>query len=150
MMLNIEDIKNLREETEMSIMEVRSALEETKGDKIKALEILKKRGAQVAEKKAERETKQGAIFSYVHHNKRIGSLVSVLCETDFVAMNADFQQLGNDIAMHIASTAPESTDALLQSPFIKDPSLTVAQLIKNEILRIGENITIGDFSRFEI
>ncbi|KXK11944.1 MAG: Elongation factor Ts [Microgenomates bacterium OLB23] len=77
-------------------------------------------------------------------------MVTLLCETDFVAMNEDFKKLGNDVAMHIASTNPENKDALLSMPFIKDPSLTIAELVKNEILKIGENIAVGEFVRFEI
>lgn len=149
-MKDIEKIKQLREETGVSYAMCTQALADASGDMTKARELLKKKGAEVAEKKAERETSQGAIFTYVHHNKRIGAMATILCETDFVAMNDDFKKLGNDIAMHIASTNPENKEALLTGAFIKDPSLTIEQLIKNEILKIGENITLGEFVRFEI
>jgi elongation factor Ts len=149
-MKDIEKIKQLREETGVSYAMCTQALNEAKGDMGKARELLKQKGAEVAAKKAERETGQGAIFTYVHHNKRIGAMATVLCETDFVAMNDDFKKLGNDIAMHIASINPGDKEVLLSSPFVKDPSVTVEQLIKNEILKIGENITLGEFVRFEI
>ncbi len=149
-MKDIEKIKQLREETGVSYAMCSQALTEAEGDMAKAREFLKKKGAEVAEKKSDRETGQGAIFTYIHHNKRIGAMVTLLCETDFVAMNEDFKKLGGDIAMHIASTNPSDKDSLMTTPFIKDPSLTVEQLIKNDILKIGENIALGEFVRFEI
>lgn len=149
-MKDIEKIKQLREETGVSYAMCTTALQDAQGDMQKARELLKQKGAEVAQKKAERETGQGSIFTYVHHNKRLGAMVTLLCETDFVAMNTDFQQLGNDIAMHIASIRPNDKDELLASSFIKDPSLTIEELIKNSILKIGENIAVGEFVRFEI
>jgi elongation factor Ts len=149
-MKDIEKIKQLREESGVSYALCTQALKEAEGDMVKARELLKKKGAEVAEKKSDRETDQGAVFTYIHHNKRIGSMVAIHCETDFVAMNTDFQKLGNDIAMHIASIAPANKEELLKSPFIKDPSTSIEQLIKNDILKIGENITLGEFTRFEI
>ncbi len=149
-MKDIEKVKQLREESGVSYAMCSQALKDANGDIAKAREFLKKKGAEVAEKKSGRETGQGAVFTYIHHNKKIGAMVTVMCETDFVAMNEDFQKLGNDIAMHIASIAPENKEALMSSSFIKDPSLTIEQLIKNEILKIGENITIGEFNRSEI
>ena len=126
------------------------ALEEAKGDLNKAREILRKKGAEIAEKKAERQTGQGAIFTYVHHNRKIGAMVSLLCETDFVALNEDFKQLGNDIAMQVASIDPEDSKALLESSFIKDQNTTIEQLVKDNILKLGENITIGKFMCYRI
>ncbi len=149
-MKDIDKLKQLREETGVSYAMCKDALEEAKGDMVKARELLRKKGAEVAEKKSSRETDQGAVFSYIHHNKKIGSLVVLSCETDFVAMNEGFQKLGADIAMHIASIAPSNKEELMASPFIKDPSTTIEGLVKNEILKIGENIIVGDFTRFEI
>jgi elongation factor Ts len=126
------------------------ALEEAKGDLVKARDILRKKGAEVAEKKADRETSEGAIFTYIHHNKKIGSMVSLWCETDFVARNSDFQQLGNEIAMQVASTNPKDIKELMTSPFIKDPKTTIEQLVKDNILKLGENMSIGNFIRYEI
>lgn len=149
-MSNIDKIKQLREETDVSYIVCKKALDEAKGDLDKAREILKKKGAEVAAKKADRETSQGAIFTYVHHNKKIGAMVTINCETDFVAMNDAFQALGNDIAMHIASVNPENNKDLLDSPFIKNPKTTIGDLLKEQILKLGENLSIGDFVRYEI
>ena len=116
----------------------------------KARENLKKQGAEVAKKKAQRATNQGNVFSYIHHNKKIGALIVLLCETDFVAKNESFQELGADIAMQVASTDPDDIKALLEEKFIKDPSQTIDDLIKAVILKLGENISIGEMTRFEI
>lgn len=149
-MSDITKIKQLREETNVSYIMCQKALEEAKGNLDKARDILKKKGAEVAEKKADRETSQGAIFTYVHHNKKIGAMVTLLCETDFVAINSDFQQLGNEIAMQVASTEPKDIAELMSSPFIKDPKLTIEQLVKDNILKLGENISIKEFVRYAI
>ena len=149
MMLNIEDIKNLREETEMSIMEVRSALEETKGDKIKALEILKKRGAQVAEKKADREASQGLIETY-NHQRRIGVVVEVNCETDFVARNPDFQNFVHDLALQISSMNPKNVAELLDQEFVKDSSKTITDIYNEISGKLGEKIVIKRFIRLAL
>lgn len=149
-MKDIEKLKKLREETDVSYAMCKEALDESKGDVEKARALLRKKGAEVAKKKADRETKQGAIFSYVHHNKKIGSLVELMCETDFVARNETFQKLGTDIAMQVASTNPSNTTKLLKEPFIRDPKITVEALIKDAILKLGENVTLGKIIRFEI
>lgn len=149
-MKDIEKLKQLREETGVSYAMCKEALDTSKGDIEKARELLKKKGAEVALKKADRETSQGAIFSYIHHNKKIGSLVEIMCETDFVARNETFQKLGNEIAMHVASTNPKNNAKLLKEPFIRDQKITVEALIKDSILKLGENITLGKFIRFEI
>lgn len=106
MAVTVEQIKQLREETGVSMMVCKQALEESNGDFEKAIEILRKKGEAKASKRAERTTGQGIIVSYVHSNKKIGVLVHLGCETDFVAKNEDFQELGKDIAMHVAATAP--------------------------------------------
>lgn len=149
-MSDIDKIKQLRAETYVSYALCKSALDEAKGDIEKAREILKRKGAEVALKKADREMNQGNVFAYIHHNKKIAAMVTLLCETDFVAKNDEFQELGNNLAMHIASTNPEDKDALMKASFIKDPSVTVDQLLKNVILKLGENMSVGEFSRFEV
>lgn len=149
-MSDIDKIKQLRAETFVSYAMCKSALDEAKGDLAKARDILKRKGAEVAMKKADRETSEGNVFTYVHHNKKIAAMLTLLCETDFVAKNDGFQDLGNGLAMHIASTNPEDKDALMKAPFIKDTSSTVDQLIKDLILQLGENISIGEFARFEV
>lgn len=149
-MTDIKIVKQLRDETGVSFSIISKALADAEGNIDKARAILKEKGAEVAAKKAGRDTDQGSIFSYIHHNKKIGAMATLLCETDFVAMNSDFQALGSDIAMQVASTNPESVEALTSQPFIKDPKMTVDQLIKDIILKLGENITIGEIARFEI
>ena len=149
-MSDITKIKQLREETGVSYIMCQKALEEAQGDIKKAITLLRKKGAEVAAKKANRTTGQGAIFTYIHHNKKIGAMIALNCETDFVAINEGFQKLGNDIAMQIASTDPQNINDLMGSPFIKDPKTTIEELIKDNILKIGENIAVGNFVRYEI
>lgn len=143
-------LKQLRDETGISIALCKKALEESDNAIDKAKKLLEEWGIEKAKSKASRETKQGAVFSYIHHNKKIGALVEIFCETDFVATNDDFGTMGRDIAMHIASVSPENEKELLDSAFIKDPSKTIDNLIKEYILKIGENMKIGKFIRFEI
>ncbi len=148
--LNINDIKKIREITGISVEAVREALENAGGKIEEALEILKKRGIAVAAKKFERETGEGMIFSYIHSNGRIGVLLKLLCETDFVARNEQFQQLGHELAMHVAAMDPQNTEELLAQPYVRDQDLTVDALAKNYIAKLGENIRISEFCRFEI
>ena len=148
--MDIDKLKQLREETGVSFSLCKKALDESEESIDQAKKILTRWGIEKAEGKADRETKEGAIFSYIHHNKKIGVLVEVLCETDFVARNDDFQNLGRDISLQIASTNPENNETLFGQEFIKDPSKTIDQIIKEAILKIGENITIGKFTRFSL
>jgi elongation factor Ts len=146
----MDKLKQLRAETGVSYAMCQNALKDADGDMDKAREILRAKGAEVAAKKADREMKEGNVFTYIHHNKKIGALVTLLCETDFVAKNDGFQVLGNDIAMHVASTNPENLEALLKEGFIKDPKQTIDDLVKGLILQLGENIAIGEITRFEV
>lgn len=143
-------LKKLREETSASISDCRLALEESNSDYAKALAWLKKRAAKIAERKAERETGQGLVEAYIHAGGRVGVLVELLCETDFVARTDDFKKLAREIGMQAAAMKPESLEALLNQEYIRDPKLTVADLIKNVIGKVGENITLKRFQRFEI
>lgn len=190
----MEEIKKLRECTGVGMMDCKKALEEAGGDFDKAVEVLRKRGAKMAAKRAEREANEGVIVSYVH-NSRIGSLLELNCETDFVALNDDFKALANDIAMHVAASnptyvTPEEVPAeivekereielanmkdsgkpaevldkiiegkinkfyeqvcLVKQPFIKDPSITVEDLINEKTAAIGEKISVRRFARFEL
>ena len=149
-MTDIKKLKQLREETNVSYSICKKALEDAKGDIEKAKKILRKEGADMAEKKAGRTTEQGTIFSYIHHNKKVGVLLKMNCETDFVAKNNLFLELGNNISLHIASINPKNTKTLLKEPFVKDPKMTVDELIKENILKLGENISVGSFERYEI
>src|SRR3989344_2242742 len=115
---DVEKVKHLRESTGLSFGEIKKALDEAGGDEIKAVEILKAHGIKVAENKSSREVKEGVIVSYIHATKKLGSMVEVLCETDFVARNDDFQDLAREIAMHIAAMRPENVDELLGQPYV--------------------------------
>lgn len=161
-----EDIKRLREETGAGVMDCKKALDEADGDVEKAKAILKEKGIASAAKKSDRATSQGIIDSYIHAGGRIGVLVEVNCETDFVARTDDFKQLVHDIAMQIAgipttlaiSEEDLPADAegsaeetvLLKQAFIKDSSKTIEDLVKSTIASTGENIRIRRFTRFEL
>lgn len=144
------DVKKLREATGASVMECKKALENAGGDIEKALGFLKEQGSKTAEKKASRSTNAGLVEPYVHRDGQLGALVEVFCETDFVARNPIFRELAHDLAMQIVVVAPEDTDGLLSSPFIKDESQTISELITSKIAVLGENIKVGRFVRFQI
>ena len=194
-MSQMEQIKALREKTGAGIVDVKKALDEAGFDDEKAIEILRKRGQDKAMKKSDRETHEGIVVSYVHGNGRVGAIIKLYCETDFVARNEEFQELGRDIAMHIVASAPQcvkpeevsaetiakereiwkeqlaqegksaplmekimvgkeekfrSDKALLSQAFVKDPSKTVGELLTEKIHKIGENIQVGSFVRYEL
>lgn len=146
----IEKVKQLRDETGISIMECKNALEKVDGDVKKAKELLAKKGIKEAKKKMADETKQGYIATYTHTTGKIGAMVKLESETDFTARNADFRNLAKDICLQIASMDPESIDDLLKQDFVRQPDKTVEEIIKVNIAKFGENIKIGDFARFEI
>jgi len=150
MSIDIEKIKQLREETGVSIGKCKEALQEAGGDMEKAREILKEFSAKAAAKKADRDLKAGVVQAYIHANNTVGVLVKLACETDFVAKNDDFLQLAKDIAMHIAAMNPETKEELLEQPFIKTPELTIQKLIEGAILKIGERIELDDYTRYEV
>jgi len=147
-MIKIDQIKQLREETAVSVQDCKKALEEAGGDPAKAKEILKKWGKDLAVKKASRGTEQGIITSYIHPNKKIGVLLEVACETDFVARSSDFQDLTHELCLQIAATREEIP--LLEQPWIKDSSKTVKDLVDGYISKIGENIVVKRSVRYEI
>lgn len=149
MSINVADIKKLREATGAGIADVRQALEESGGDFDKATEIIKQKGLDRAESKSDREVKAGLVEVY-SHGGRLGVLVELLCETDFVAKTEDFRTLAHDVALQVASMNPADTNELLAQEFIKDSSQTIEQLIKSVIGKLGENIQIGKFSRIEL
>lgn len=193
-MSQMELIKSLRETTGAGIVDVKKAIDEANGDREKALEILHKRGQDKAAKKSDRDTHEGIVISYVHSNK-IGAMIKLYCETDFVARNEEFVELGRDIAMHVSALAPRyvrpedmpaeevekekvlwredlvkegkpenmidqilagkedkfrKEQALLGQAFVKDPSKTVGDLLTEKIHKIGENIQVGAFVRYEM
>jgi len=143
--VSLTDIKQLREETSAGVADCRTALEESKGDFVKAREYLHKKGLERADKKSTREVKAGNVFVYLHHNGRVGSMLSLACETDFVAKTDDFQHLGKELALHIAATRPESLEELLDQEYVRDPSKKIIELIKSVIGKLGENIQVVDF-----
>lgn len=147
-MINIGQIKQLREETGVSISECKKALEEAGGDFNKAKEIMKKWGKDLAGRKNARDTRQGIIVSYIHPNKKIGVLLELNCETDFVAKSKDFQELSHELCLQIAAMGQEMP--LLEQPWVKDQQKTVNDLIEECIAKIGENIVVKIFTRYEI
>jgi len=146
----IELVKKIRTETGLGIMEIKSALEEASGDEKKAKDILKAKGYEKAEKRAERETHQGRVATYTHSTGKIGVMVELLCETDFVAKNEDFLAVTKDICLQIAAMNPKDTDELLEQEFIKDPALKIKDMVTALNAKFGENIKIGRICRFEI
>jgi elongation factor Ts len=149
-MISAEAVKKLREQTGSSMIECKKALEEAGGDEQKAQEILVKRGAEIASKKADRQTKAGLIDSYIHPNGKMGVILELDCETDFVARNENFKILAHEICLHVAAMSPQNTEELLAQPFIKNPEITVQDLINETIGKIGENIKVGQFVRIII
>ncbi len=150
MAVDIKLLKKLRDETQASISDCRMALEESKGDYAKAVEWIRKRGMEKAGKKADRETSQGIIDSYIHGNGRVGVMVELLCETDFVARTEEFKKLAHEVAMQVAAMNPENVEELLKQEYIRDGSKTIADMVKEVIGKLGENINIKRFKRFEI
>ncbi|MEX2010429.1 MAG: elongation factor Ts [Parcubacteria group bacterium] len=149
-MVSTDEIKSLREETGLSVMECRRALIEAEGDKEKALAILKAKGAAIAAKKGDRTLGSGAVVSYIHAAGNIGALVELSCETDFVGKNPEFKAVGYDIAMHIAAMKPEDVGELLDQPYIKDPSQKVGDLINGAVQKFGERTEIRRFVRYSV
>jgi len=167
-----EDIKQLREETSCGVIDCKNALEQSGGDLLKAKEILRERGLQIAAKKGSRLAKEGRIEAYVHMGNKIGVLVEVNCETDFVARNADFINFCKDLAMHIAAMNPRfiqeedisaelldgqedkatfiKEQCLMAQPFVKNTGTTIKDCITDLIAKIGENIVIRRFIRFQV
>jgi elongation factor Ts len=159
-------IKELREKSGGGIMDCRKALLECNGDINKAAEILKEHGCAKAAKKADRVTAQGLTETYVHTGGRISAMVEINCETDFVARTDEFKKLAHDVAMQVAAMCPRyitdeeippgtevedgETIALMSQPFIKDPSRTIKDLVVEIIAKMGENVRIKRFSRFEV
>lgn len=195
MEISLDDVKKLREATGASMMACKRALEESAGDYGKAVDTLRKRGEAKAAEKSERTTGQGIVCSYIHSNRKIGAMVQIACETDFVAKNEKFIEFAKDIAMHIAAANPkalnpEDIDAdfmakereiwmaqlsnegkpedkmgmildnkekktreemsLMKQAFVKEPEKTIEALLKENITKLGENMKIIRFARFEI
>ena len=140
--ITVDQIKTLREETGAGIMDVRKALTESDGNVEKAREWIKQKGLTRAASKADRETGASYTFAYVHFNGSVGSLVKLACETDFVAKCEDFQHLGKEIAMQVASMRPEKVEDLLAQPYLRDSKSTIAELMQTVSGKTGENIKV--------
>jgi elongation factor Ts len=165
MAISANDVKELRERTGAGMLECKQALEAAKGDVTKAMAALKEKGHKLAEKRAGRETAEGMVQSYIHHNHRVGSLVEVNCESDFVARTDDFKQLAVAVALQVAGSnpkylskeeLPKGSDedpklvCLLEQSYLKDESMTIGELVRDTIAKTGENVRIKRFARFEL
>lgn len=149
-MATIEQIKQLREETGVSPVEVKKALDESGGDVEKAKELLRAWGKKIVSKKTERETKEGVIDMYIHPNAKKGVLLDIRCETDFVAKSVDFRNLAHEICLQIAALGAEEVSALLEQSWMKNDAMTIKNLIEETIAKTGENIEVKRFVRYEI
>ena len=149
MQVKLDDLKKLRIETKAGIADCRQALEDANGDFAKAKKLIMERGLEKAAKKGGRETSQGLIESYVHAG-RVGVLVELRCETDFVARTDDFKTLAHEIALQVASMNPKNVKELLASEYIRDASITIEALVKQTVAKVGENITVAKFTRISL
>jgi len=167
-----DEIKRLREETSCGVIDCKKALEEAKGDFNKAKELLRKRGLEMAAKKSDRVAKEGRVEAYIHNGNKIGVIVEVNCETDFVARSEDFCKFTRDLALHIAAVNPKYTrkedvpadilareadkeafikaNCLLSQAYVKDPSKSIQDLLNELVSKIGENTVVGRFSRYKV
>lgn len=148
-MINLKSVKKLRDESGAAVSDIRSALEEADDDLAKAKKILAQKGLEKAASKKDRQLKAGWIEVYSHSGK-VGVLVKLLCETDFVAKTKEFQNLAHELALQVASMNPESIEELLSQEYIRDPSTTVDELIKGASGKLAENIQIERFERFAL
>tara|TARA_B100001750_G_C15459793_1_gene573571 strand:- start:791 stop:1396 length:606 start_codon:yes stop_codon:yes gene_type:complete len=195
--ISAKSVAELRTKSGAGMMDCKKALVEAEGDESLALDLLRRKGLQTADKKAERATAEGRVYSYIHHNQKVGVMVEVACETDFVARGEDFESLCSDLCMHIAASVPspvsvsaeevpedliaeerrllmDSEDmadkpeeirdkivsgriekfvkerALLEQEFVKDPDLTVEDRVKAAVAKVGENIQVHRFIRFQL
>lgn len=147
--MNLEDIKKLREETGAGIADCRLALSGAKDNMEKAKEWLKRKGLDKADQKAERKVKSGIVEAYSHTGK-VGVVVELLCETDFVARTKDFKNLAHELVLQIASMNPSSVEELRSQEYIRDNTQTVGELIKSVSGKLGENIQLGKFERIAL
>lgn len=150
MELNIKDIKNLREETGAGVLEVKQALENSSGDYANAKEELMKKVGSKAAKKSDRITKDGLIFAYLHAGGRVGTLIYMACETDFVAKTEDFQKLCKEVAMQAATGDYNSVEDLLSDEYIRDPSKKISDLLNETTAKVGEKIELKKFVKYSV
>lgn len=148
--ISMDLIKQLRETTGAGVMDAKKALEEANGDLKAAEKLVFERGLMKAAKKSDRETKEGFVGSYVHTTGKVAALVTLLCETDFVARNEEFRSLAREVAMQAASMKPESVEELAKQEYIRDGKFTIEDLIKTLSAKVGENITLGEMTVVKI
>ena len=163
--VSLEAIKDLREQTSAGVMDCKNALEEAGGDTAKAVELLRQKGLSIAAKKSSRDTLEGVVESYIHTGNRVGAIVEVNCETDFVARTPEFKELAHNLAMQVAAMSPRYVDGevpaedesdggegllLMEQAFIKDPSCTIRDVVNDVMARVGENIRVRRFQRFAL
>jgi elongation factor Ts len=163
--ISLDLIKELREQSGAGIMQCRNALEKHEGNREKALEFLKEQGLLKAKAKAERTAAEGLVEAYIHTGGRVGAMVELNCETDFVARTDEFKELAHNLAMQVAAMNPQFVSeadipkkvdvdpqaaCLLLQPYIKDQELTIQDIITETIARVGENIKVSRFARFEL
>ena len=144
------DVQRLRSESGAGVMDSKRALEDANGDYDKALGLLKQRGLESVSKKSGREAKEGVIASYIHGNGRVGSLVELASETDFVARGEEFQKLAKEIAMQVVAMEPATVDELLEQPYIRDSSKTIKDLVTDVAAMTKENVHVRRIQRFAL
>ena len=165
MEVTAEMVKTLRDLTGAGVMDCKRALEQTEGNTQKAEELLREKGLAAAMKRTDRETREGLVEAYIHSGGRLGAVLELNCETDFVARTDDFRQLAHDLAMQVAAMAPLYPDleevegdvqgppevvSLMHQPFIKDPSSTVREVVQEMMAKVGENIRVRRFTRYAL
>ena len=150
MKIDPKEVQRLRTETNAGVMDCKRALEDAAGDFEKAKVLLKERGLASVAKKAGREAKEGTVASYIHAGGRIGALVEVASETDFVARGEEFQKLAQEVAMQVAAMAPADLDDLLAQAYIRDGSKTIKDLVTTLAASVGENVSVRRFQRFAL
>lgn len=149
-MLDLKKLKQLREKTGVSFAICKKALEETNNDIQQALKKLNEWSASKLEEKSQRVAQDGGIFSYIHHNRKVASLVEIRSETDFVSNNQEFIELGKEIAMQVASLKAKDVNELLEQEYIRDTSKKINDLLKEAVLKFGENIKIVRIQRWQL
>ncbi len=165
MAVDVQLVRTLRDQTGAGIMDCKEALETTGGDMEKAVQALREKGVASAVKRVGRETNEGVIETYLHTGGRVGAMVELGCETDFVARTEEFQKLAHDIAMQVAAmgpiyvdqdeiedgdTRPPAATSLMQQPFIKNNSTSVGEMVKDLAAKVGENVRVVRFNRLEV
>jgi len=150
MSINIEQIKKLREQTGAGVMDTKKVLEETDGNFEKAVKILMERGLAKLEKRADKTAGEGLVFSYIHAGAKVGSLLMLGCETDFVAKTEEFQKLGKEIVMQVATEEFVDVAALTDAEYVRDASKKIGDLIKETVAKLGEKVEIRAFTRYSV